>query len=371
MLWETIEQSPGNFTISGRNADVLKAFEAIGNKNCLILCYGNSKHNIGLPLTAAEREKYLAYVTWLVPRVAHCVSVFEVWNEWNIWLGGTPAQKAAPINTRRAEFAQLIIETAKVVRRLAPGAQIISGGTAGGVLDFNNELIARGVLDFVDGIGIHPYNYPRPAVEALTNVDRMALSLSAAADRRVPIYFTEMGWPTHEDATTGTAATRAAVWGASFYHLCAQRNDIAGVWWYDLFDDGVDPKNREHRFGLVSSDGKKKPAYDIIKSAISPSRAEIGLCLIGVTQEIEDLIAARGLPDRVLRDLSGLRATGESRTVYGQTLKLLSGPLPLAVIPIIKRLWLERIELLEGPVVLGRVPEQTSFTRDPMWPNGW
>jgi hypothetical protein len=60
--------------------------------------------------------------------------------------------------------------------------------------------------------------------------------------------------------------------------LAAARPWIDGVWWYDLFDDGDDPGNREHRFGLIAKDRSPKPAYTalstingVLKSSQVPS----------------------------------------------------------------------------------------------------
>jgi hypothetical protein len=46
--------------------------------------------------------------------------------------------------------------------------------------------------------------------------------------------------------------------------LLQSKRYVAGVWWYDLFDDGNDPSNREHRFGLMHKDHTPKPAFNAL-----------------------------------------------------------------------------------------------------------
>jgi hypothetical protein len=36
---------------------------------------------------------------------------------------------------------------------------------------------------------------------------------------------------------------------------------IKGIWWYDLQNDGPDPREREHNFGLMDHELRPKPAY--------------------------------------------------------------------------------------------------------------
>jgi len=79
------------------------------------------------------------------------------------------------------------------------------------------------------------------------------------------VYVTEIGWPT-STGQCGVPDAVAAAYLQRFMLLAAARPWIAGVWWYDLFDDGNDPGNRENRFGLAAKNHSPKPAYGALSA---------------------------------------------------------------------------------------------------------
>ncbi len=75
--------------------------------------------------------------------------------------------------------------------------------------------------------------------------------------------------------------------------LAKARPWIAGVWWYDLFDDGDDAANKEHRFGLITSNGAA-PAG--VPDALQPARSTGGAVSDATAgQRNETLDIAKGL----------------------------------------------------------------------------
>jgi hypothetical protein len=40
---------------------------------------------------------------------------------------------------------------------------------------------------------------------------------------------------------------------------------VKGIWWYDFMNDGLDPREYEHHFGLVDEQGQPLPAYQAMK----------------------------------------------------------------------------------------------------------
>jgi hypothetical protein len=102
---------------------------------------------------------------------------------------------------------------------------------------------------------------PGAPEEATEWIDEQAVKIkAAAAGRNIPIYVSEIGWPT---STGGDGVTEdmAAAYLQRFMLLARCRSSIAGVWWYDLQDDGSDPSNVENGFGLLRQNGQPKPAY--------------------------------------------------------------------------------------------------------------
>jgi hypothetical protein len=130
--------------------------------------------------------------------------------------------------------------------------------------------LAQGVLKPVGGS-------PEQAVAALDSLKKILDRYSPGRD--IPVYVTEMGWPTSA-GQCGIDDSVAAAYLQRFMLLAAARSYITGVWWYDLFDDGADPGNREFRFGLAAQNHMPKPAYhallalkDILNSNKRPAEA--------------------------------------------------------------------------------------------------
>jgi hypothetical protein len=79
----------------------------------------------------------------------------------------------------------------------------------------------------------------------------------------VPVYVTEAGWPVYSGGN-GVTEQQAADYLQRFMLLAKARPWIAGVWWYDLFDDGDNAANTEHRFGLIDRAGAKRPSFEAL-----------------------------------------------------------------------------------------------------------
>jgi hypothetical protein len=117
-------------------------------------------------------------------------------------------------------------------------------------------------LALVDGLSLHPYNFAERAANtpeaAMAELDRIhALTVAAGAER--PIYVTEMGYPAFS-GRGGVAPETAAAYLSRFLLLASTRPYLAGVWWYCLRDQGTDPANKEHNFGVLDASWRVKPA---------------------------------------------------------------------------------------------------------------
>jgi polysaccharide biosynthesis protein PslG len=190
------------------------------------------------------------------------VDQFEVWNEWNIGLGSP---------TRRPGTAQAYVPVLRAayqaVKAENPSAVVIGGAVAGIDDRWIEAFGEAGGFQYLDAFSVHPYNYQqeRPTPEAdIEHLDALKARVDHfAPGRDLQIYVTEVGWPTHEGPHGSTEATEAANL-QRFLLLAKSRSWIAGVWWYDLFDDGDNPHDKENRFGLLSHAGVGKPAFEAL-----------------------------------------------------------------------------------------------------------
>lgn len=266
--WAYVERQRDQLEIERHWYRYLEDTQASGLQSLFILGYGNSFHAEGQkPRSEPVRAAFNRYVGFVGEALKGQVSFYEVWNEWDV------EDPVSPAFTE--DYARLVADADGIIRERDPQARVLAGAvTSLGIESgFARRLIDNGVLNSVDGLSLHPYvhcrgrgrNTPEAWIDWLDDVDR---ELTLAAGRPVPLYLTEMAWPSHQGACGVDEQTQAAYLARSFF-LARTLPSIRGMWWYDLRNDGTDRREREHNFGLLRHDYQPKPAYRVL-TAISP-----------------------------------------------------------------------------------------------------
>lgn len=272
VYWGAVEQTQGSPQWPAKFEEVRLAVEGLSTRSrsaMLILSFGNQYYdNGGLVTSPAGIEAFSRYADFVVRKFGNAVQRYEVWNEWNTGFGSKPkVDRGDPV-----AYVRLLAETSKAIKRANPHAMVVGGATSGVDLKWLREFIEAGGLQHLDAISVHSYTlfrYRENPEGAINSLDRLrAMLVAASPTREIPIYVTEMGWPTSK-GKHGVAERDAAKYLARFMMLTRARPWIAGVWWYDLFDDGDSDTTAEHRFGLVARDGRLKPAY-LMAQKLSP-----------------------------------------------------------------------------------------------------
>ncbi|MEP7246163.1 MAG: hypothetical protein ABI885_21125 [Gammaproteobacteria bacterium] len=278
VFWHRLEKKRGvlEFPDSLKDLDQLVTQSvAAGHRPLLILDYGNPLYDGGGQLSSQEGiAAYVRYVRFVVKHFRGRVDQFEVWNEWNIGGGGTPEQHKARYGDP-AGYAAVLRAAYAAVKAENPSATVIGGAFAGFDYRWIDAFARAGGFNSLDGFSIHPYVFSGGRTgtpeAAMKRLDELKARLEQLAPGRVvPVYVTEAGWPSHQ-GSNGVSEETVATYLQRFMLLAKARPWIAGVWWYDLFDDGSDAQDKEHRFGLISQDGTPKPAF----RAISRFRSQL------------------------------------------------------------------------------------------------
>lgn len=231
-----------------------------------------------------------AFAEWAAAAARHFRGrpvIWEVWNEPNITFW-----KPKP-DVR--QYAELALATCHAVRAADPRAVIIAPATSEVPLKFLGDFFATGILAQLDGVSVHPYrNYRMPPETVLDDYPKVRALIeryAPAAKRRLPIISGEWGYASH---TKGVSPETQAAF------LVRQQlvNLLAGVpisIWYDWKNDGPDPAEREHNFGIVAQDLQPKPAYHALQAmtgALAGSRLVRRLAT-GATDDFALLFADR------------------------------------------------------------------------------
>jgi hypothetical protein len=266
--WAATERKKGEYDWSAYD-DLTVDLEQRGLRPWYILDYSNALYEDAVtvpdPVTHKTRrdiaspqhpESVAAFARWAAAAAKHFQGrhvLWEIWNEPNIgfWKPRPDAM----------QYATLCLAACKAIRAADPQATIVGPATSEVPTAFLERLFVLGVLADLDAVSVHPYRpYRKPpetAAEDYRNLRRLIERHAPSGRKQLPILSGEWGYAT--DTRGVSPETQAA------YLVRMQlANLLAGVpvsIWYDWKDDGPDPAEREHNFGVVKQDLEPKPAY--------------------------------------------------------------------------------------------------------------
>ena len=238
----------------------------------LVLGYGSPFYeNYAKPRQPAVRQAFSNYAHFVARELADSVDFYEIWNEWD---------RENPIDAwATKDYSNLVEETVAQLRQQKRPITVLAGAVTslGMDLGFADRLIQNGTLNQVDGLSLHPYVHCRhdqrhTPERWIAWLRWINADLRALATRPVPLYLTEMGWPTNAGKCGVSERTQAAFLARSLF-LARTLPDIKGVWWSGLTDSGSDLNDPQQNFGLLRQDLSAKPAFLTLK-AISTTLRE-------------------------------------------------------------------------------------------------
>ncbi|MCV9878016.1 cellulase family glycosylhydrolase [Brenneria izbisi] len=276
--WNAVEREKGNLSISEKIAGLDSIFSNGREKiNVLfVLGYGNKFYTSnGYPRNQKEVDEFLKYVSWVSKKYKGKIKYYEIWNEWLLGTGvDVEKKRSIPSNDI---FMYLVKRTSEEIRKNDPDAILMTGSInplKPAEVDWILELIKKGLLEYVDGISIHPYSFNHPnrsfhnPENNIKYIDDFESKIKSITGKNVNLYITEMGYPTSVLAG-GVKQSQAAQDVIKYTLLVKSRDFIKGIWWYDLIDDGNDLFNREHWFGLFTQHAEPKESAILLKKLLS------------------------------------------------------------------------------------------------------
>lgn len=272
-VWASIEQERGQYDWSAYE-ELTANLTQRGLRPYYILDYSNPLYEAAVvtknPVTGREQrdiaspqqpQSVAAFAAWAAAAAKHFEGrdiIWEIWNEPNITFW-----KPKP-DVR--QYLALAEATARSIRAAAPSATIVAPATSEVPVPFLEALFRSEVLPLLDAISVHPYrNYrksPETAGEDYARVRELLARLAPEGKKRLPILSGEWGYASH---TRGVPLEKQAAFAARMQLAnCYYRIPVSI--WYDWVNDGPDPAEREHNFGLVDSGRQPKPAYRAIRT---------------------------------------------------------------------------------------------------------
>lgn len=280
--WNAVETVQGRYEINERNAGHIPRLCAGGKRVVLVTDPRNRLYDAGLTAhSPAARAAYARFLRTIVDRFGNCILALEIGNEIN-----AAANMTGPAARDRAASHAAVLEAVwREIKPAHPGTLILGGSTHSIPTGFLDKLFAKGALQHMDGVAIHPYrNYP-------ANLDWEIERLQTAMrqhGRSVPIWATEFG---------GDFADREAA-PPYLLKMVAQMSTgaVAGAIWYALADQSHFPN-----MGLYDAAGAPKPvtaAMAQVSALLANGRAERLTLEPGLHayRFSDDIVVAWGLP---------------------------------------------------------------------------
>lgn len=237
-FWNSVEKEKGRYDFSETDALVNGATKR-GLKIFAILCYQSNHYEKQRRIaTEAGRQAFVRYAEALVTRYAGKPIVWEIWNEPNnggFWPGNDPK-----------EYMQLVKAVSPALRKADPNVVILGPSTYRFDLPYIEACLKEGLLDYVDSVSIHPYlrNHPEELVGEMAKLRELLAKYTSTLP---PIVCSEWGFSATHHGVEGMAARVAR----SLFLGTMEKMPIHI--YYDLWNDGSNPANSEHRYGLFTS----------------------------------------------------------------------------------------------------------------------
>ena len=265
MLWANVERR-GRYRFFPYDR-LLGALESRGMGVLWILDYGHPDHGGSTPRMPEDVAAFSRFAEAAAEHFKGRNVRYEIWNEPNTTQFWKPSPNAS-------EYAILLKEAVAAIRRADPSAKVSSGGLSRFDAAFLSGAVDPSLAAGLTAIGVHPY--PKTGPETIApDIENLREWAARSLGQHMEIWDTEWGYSSAnapEEAPSNGHTEEGRRRQASL-----SVREILTVWavglplavWYDLRDDGTDPANPEHNYGLLDSSGNEKPAIQAVRTLMS------------------------------------------------------------------------------------------------------
>ncbi len=193
---------------------------------------------------------------------------YEVWNEPNHGGFWRLSPKDAEDFTALQKEVTLAIRSAMATHHPGQHATIHSLSTSGTDAGYVREAFEAGIGPYIDTVAYHPYGYPEMPETLLDKSLASMRPVIAEHGGWIDFHVTEQGYTTAEGGRGVPEAVQADMLVRTQLAFDAA-DDVRGWMIYRLEDVGTDPREVEHRFGILRTDLTPKPAYPALATLSS------------------------------------------------------------------------------------------------------
>lgn len=138
-------------------------------------------------------DAYEDFCRATVARYAGRMPAIEIWNEQNgvsFWYGQTP---------NATNYVAALRAAYRGAKAADSSVRVVFGGVAHWAPAYIEQCYKAGMKDYFDVMCVHPYTYPHPVEPThADDLRRLREIMARYGDAKKPIWYTEIGWPTHD-----------------------------------------------------------------------------------------------------------------------------------------------------------------------------
>jgi len=254
--WDATETTKGQYNFAAYDR-LMAALARYKIRAIFILSSTNKFYDNSLsPYTD---EGVQAFASWAAAAATHFQGhgiLWEMYNEPNWGTFWTPKPNVQ-------SYIKLALAVGEAIYEVAPGEDYIGPATIGVDLGFLEACFKAGLLNYWSAVSAHPYRGTQDPETA--SADFLALRILirryAPKGKQIPIISGEWGYSSKLGAQGITEETQSKLLARQWLNNLA--NDAAVSIWYDWRDDGSNPKDLQHNFGIVHNpyDATHDPVY--------------------------------------------------------------------------------------------------------------
>lgn len=243
--WNQVEQVAGVYDFDSYYGRLRTALQAAGVVILPVAAYRNPLYDNGRsPSSAAGRAAFARYAAAAAAYFRGSANGIEIFNEPNLVGFSDGACGTTP-----QCYLPLLQASSARVRAQVPGVPVVGPSAFASDNAWISRLLGLGAAPALDVLSLHPYRYPSaPDTLGSQLADLADVLAQRGGDRSIPVWITEMGWPT--GSSVGVSESDQAD-DLIQSQTIALASGVERLYWYELIDSGTDPDDKEDHFGLL------------------------------------------------------------------------------------------------------------------------
>ena len=250
--WGDLEQKAGVYELEEQYKKKLDYLADAGFEGMLLFADGNKLYNGGIDSQSyftgsdAEIKAYAEAAKWIAENLSDGKKEIEILNEWNI-----PSFNSQKLGVD--VYIKYCKAAYEAIKSVDPEIQVVACTLAGYDVNFLENFMKLGGLEYCDQISYHPYQVATLDLNVIKSQGETTKAFMQKYGGEIkPINLSEFGYSTAIDSNQSLfePERKSAI---PKYYLYTLSHDYADkIYYYCLIDGGSAETGREWNFGIIN-----------------------------------------------------------------------------------------------------------------------